>query len=128
MRKLKIINRLGVEIQLVELVAHKKIGGIITIAPDHEYKYPCNHNLDQKNIRLCLPHQHPINQSFIYLSSDFIDVNKITYVKKGDGDCWFVDPVHKATKLVRKHVYNSTFSPIALVECVLERIRDTIRV
>jgi len=120
MRKLKIINRSGVEIQLAKLVVDIQIGEIITIAPDHEHNYPCNRYLNDKSIHLDLALQYPINSPCIFLNGDFIDANKIAYVRKGDGNCWFVDPVHRPAKLVRKHVYNSTISPIALMECVSE--------
>ncbi|CAM6028855.1 unnamed protein product [Sphagnum balticum] len=128
MEKLKIINRSGAEIRLTKLVVDAQIGETITIPPDHEHNYACDSKLIDNVIRLDLPHQHPSNQPCIHLDGNFIDANKIAYVRMGDGDRWFVDPVHRATKLVRKHVYNSTISPIALAEFVLEQAGETKRV
>jgi hypothetical protein len=118
MKKLKIINRSGVEIQLAELIAGIQIGEIITIAPDGEKSYPCNRYLDDKSIRLDLPTQHPVDRPCIHLNGDFMDANQIAYVRKGNGDRWFVDPICRGAKLVTKHVRNSTPSQIALVESV----------
>jgi hypothetical protein len=128
MKKLKIINRSGVEIQLTELIAGVRIGKIIIIAADCEHNYPCNRYLDDNSIRLDLPSQHPVDRLCIHLNGDFMDANKIAYVRKGDGDRWFVDPIRRGAKLVRKRVCNSTHSRIALAEFVLERIGETRRV
>jgi hypothetical protein len=128
MKKLKIINRSGVAIRLAELIAGIQIGEIITIAPDCEHNYPCNRYLEDKSIRLDLPPQHSVDCPCIHLNGDFMDANKIAYVRKGDGDRWFVDPIRRGAKLVRKRVCNSTASEIALAEFVLERIGETRRV
>ncbi|CAM6028860.1 unnamed protein product [Sphagnum balticum] len=121
--KLKIINRSGMEIQLVKLVGDIEIGEIIIIAKDKELDYAFYRDLSNKSIRLDLPHQE-----CIYLNGDFMEANKIAYVRKGDGDCWFVDPICRAAKLVRKRVCNSTTSQIALVEFVFGRSGETTRV
>jgi hypothetical protein len=128
MKKLKIINRSGMAIQLTELISGIQLEETISIAPDEERNYKCDRDFHDRRICLDLPLQYPINRPRIFLHGDFIDANKIAYVRKGDGNRWFVDPVHRAAKLVRKHVYNSTVSPIALVECVLEQIGETRRV
>jgi len=128
MKKLKIINRSGVAIQLTELIAGIQIGEIITIPLDCEHNYPCDRYLDDKSIRLDLSPEHSVDRSCIHLNGDFMDANKIAYVRKGRDDRWFVDPVRRGAKLVRKLVYNSTISPIALVECVSERTGETRRV
>jgi len=128
MKKLKIINRSGVVIQLAELIAGIQIGEIITIAPDCEHNYPCNRYLDDKSIRLDLSPQHSVDCPCIHLNGDFMDANKIAYVRKGDGDRWFVDPICRGAKLVRKHVRNSTPLQIALAEFVFERKGETVRV
>jgi len=120
MKKLKIINRSGVAIQLTELIAGIHIGEIITIALDCEHNYPCNHYLEDKAICLDLPPQHSVDRPCIHLNGDFMDANKIAYVRKGDGDRWFCRPYTHRAKLVRKCVCNSTPSQIALVEFVLE--------
>jgi hypothetical protein len=127
MKELKIINRSGVVIRLAKLIAGIQIGEIITIAPDCEHNYPCDRYLDDKSIRLDLPSQHSVDRPCIHLNSDFMDANKIAYVRKGDGDRWFVDPICRGAKLVKKHVCNSTPSQIALVEFASER-RGTRRV
>jgi hypothetical protein len=57
-----------------------------------------------------------------------MDANKIAYVRKGAVDRWFVDPIPRGAKLVRKHVCNSTHSQIAVAEFVSERIGETRRV
>jgi hypothetical protein len=125
MKKLKIINCSGEKIQLAELIAGIQIGIIITIALDCEHNYPCNPCLEGKSIRLDLPPQNHVDRPCIHLNGDFMDANKIAYVRKGDVDRWFVDPIHRGAKLVRKRVRNSTFSQIAVVEFVLERIGET---
>jgi len=40
-------------------------------------------------------------EAYIYLFGNFMEANKILYVKKGDGGYWFVNLVHMVTKLVR---------------------------
>ncbi len=77
------------------------------------------------------PQQCPINSPYIYLNDDFMVHNKITYVSKGVDDCWFVDPVSRAEKLVQKCVCNRTASTIALVECLwnkLGRLSECLRI
>jgi len=125
MKNLKIINRSGVEIQLAELIGPIQIGKIITIRRDSEHNYPCNRYLENKSIRLDLPSQHSVDRSCIYLNGDFMDANKIAYVRKGAGDRWFVDPIPRGAKLVRKRVCNSTHSQIAVAEFASERIGET---
>jgi hypothetical protein len=126
MKNLKIINRSGVEIQLAELLVDTPVREIITMAPNCEHNYPYNRYLENTSIRLDLPSQHGVDR--IYLYGDFMDANKIAYVRKGAGDRWFVDPICRGAKLVRKHVCNSTGSQIAVAELVVERIGETRRV
>jgi hypothetical protein len=40
-------------------------------------------------------------EPYIYLFGNFMEANKITYVKKGDGDYWFVNLVQMVAKLVK---------------------------
>jgi hypothetical protein len=128
MKKLKIINRSWKSIQLTKLDGDIQIGDTITIAPDQEYKYACHSEMGDKTIRLRLPHENPIRKPFVYLNADFMQRNKIAYVRKGAHDCWFVDPIRRGVKLVRKCVHNSTASRIVVREFVLERIGETKRV
>ncbi|CAK9200765.1 unnamed protein product [Sphagnum troendelagicum] len=128
MKNLKIINRSGEEIQLVELVDTIQIGEIITVRRDSEHNYPCNRYLEDKSIRLDLPSQHSVDRSCIYLNGDFMETNKIAYVRKGAGDRWFVDPIPRGAKLVRKRVCNSTHAQIAVAEFASEQIGKTRRV
>ncbi|CAM6050603.1 unnamed protein product [Sphagnum compactum] len=128
MKKLKIINRSGMTIQLAEIFAGIQIGEIIAIALDCEHNYPCNRYLEDRSIRLDLTPQHRVDRPCIHLNGDFMDANKIAYVRKGYGDHWFVDPIRRGAKLVRKRVCNSTPSQIALAELVFERKGETRRV
>jgi len=120
MRKLKNFNCSEVDIQLEEFAYNHRFGDIITIALGHKHKYLLDMELDYKSIRLTLHHQYPIEEPYISLFSDFMQANKIAYVRRGDGDCWFVDPVSREAKLVKKCVCNCTISQIALAEFVLE--------
>jgi hypothetical protein len=129
MKNLKIINRSGEEIQLVELVNTIQIGDIIPIPEGYEHNYRCNRDLDDKSIRLHLPHQQSVDlRPRIHLNGDFMDANQIAYVRKGYGDRWFVDPIPRQAKLVTKHVCNSNASEFALAEFVLGKVGQTKRV
>ncbi len=112
-------------IQLAELITGIQIGKIITIAPDCKHNYLCNCYFEDKSICLDLPTQHPVDRPCIHLNGDFMDATKITYVRKGDGDHWFADPIRRRAKLMRKCVCNSTPSQVALAQFVVERIGET---
>jgi hypothetical protein len=76
-------------LEVCDVVDNFCIGDIITIPLDH------------KNIYLTLFHQCFLRNPNIYPFGNFMEVNKITYVKKGDGDYWFVNLVCMVAKLVR---------------------------
>jgi hypothetical protein len=121
MQELKIINRSGQSIRS-EMQFACLPGNRIPINPDCEHNYLCDRYLKTKAICLYLS---PGRCIFLY--NDFIDKNMIAYVRKGDGDHWFVDPIPRGAKLVRKHVCNSTPSQIAVAEFASERTGVTRR-
>ncbi len=65
---------------------------------DWEYNHHCTRS--QKHL-LNFISSMSSKEPYIYLFGNFMEANKITYVKKGDGDYWFVNLVHMVAKLVR---------------------------
>jgi hypothetical protein len=55
MKKLKIINRSGMAIQLTELISGIQILETISIAPDEERNYKCDCDFNDRRICLDLP-------------------------------------------------------------------------
>jgi hypothetical protein len=80
-------------IEFCDVVGNFRIGDIIIIALDHKHMYLLDNELDHKSICLTLSHQCLLRNPNIYLFGNFMEVNKITYVKKGDGDYCFVNLV-----------------------------------
>jgi len=128
MRKLKFINRSGKDIKLSEWFFGREIMEPITIAPNDGYEYQCDSNLLSKTIKIQVPCENPPGELEMFLRDDFLEKYKIAYVRKGDNDCWFIDPVSKGAKLLRKLVHNTTTSGIVLKESVSERSGETRRV
>ncbi len=93
-------------LEVCDVVGNFWIGDIITIVLDHKHNYLSDNELDHKNICLTLFHQCLLKNLNIYLFGNFMEVSKITYVKKGDGDYWFVNLVRMVAKLVRNISYS----------------------
>jgi hypothetical protein len=126
MPTLKIINCSGVTIQSVKIIYGLDENDIpINSNCEHNYRFP--RYLDYKGIRLRLPSIPHVDHPFIFLDNIFVDDNEIAYVRKGAGDHWFVDPIRRGAKLVRKRVCNSTPSQIAVAEFASERNGETRR-
>jgi hypothetical protein len=88
-------------LKVCDVVGNLQIGDIIIITLDHKHKYLSNIELDHKSICLILSRQCLLRNPNIYLFGNFMEVNKITYVKKGDGDYWFVNLIRMVEKLVK---------------------------
>jgi hypothetical protein len=88
-------------LEVCDVVGNFWIKDLITIALDHKHKYLLHNELDHKNICFTLFHQCLLRNPNIYPCGNFMQANKVTYVKKGDGDYWFVNLVHMVAKLVR---------------------------
>jgi hypothetical protein len=88
-------------LKVCDVVGNFQIRDIITITLGHKHKYLLNNQLDHKSICLTLSHQWLLRNLNIYIFGNFMEVNKITYVKKGDGDYWFVNLVRMVAKLVK---------------------------
>jgi hypothetical protein len=116
MKKLKIINHSGLNIGVAMFSELQQSENGKLILNDGEINYPC----DRKNLlkKICLILSPTLR---VFLSSFFMETNKIAYVRKGAGDDWFVDPIHRKAKLVKKWVCNRAPSQITVAEFVLEQ-------
>ncbi len=73
-------------LKVCDLVSNFQIGDIIPIALDHKHKYLSDNELDHKKHLLNFISSMSFKEPYIYLFGNFMEADKITYVKKGDGD------------------------------------------